>query len=675
MFMGATIYDGLSRDLFHRYFYRKSIENFGIYFLNKLRNPIMTNSYIKPGLVLAIAGILGLFMPSPAQGEIPVTGGRTAGDAAFFVPNTGNTLLFDVNTRMIRLETPNGITVNSQFRPRGGRLNPMTGLPDGGETGFLEGTLSGRAFTAEGTPFFFQGIPTTLNFTLTSFDSNRVFEGTLMNPTGKTSTQLIFLEATGTSLSDEASQNFEAIGGELHIGEFSANLPNGSIDLPSDTQFSAPATEIISFDGNTLAANANTKFKLEGNGEGTTNLDGTEGTIRYQSENGTTNFTIQGTVEGIPDNSSSRRSNTTNSQNSNSESELIVDDNSFKVEGTIQGPINVFVGGVESSSLDGNQTYTGDTQYEINGIGRGSTEFNTEAGSLNFYSSESDTDVEITGDGFELQGNATGEVSLNVGVGLSTTGVVTGSGNGRVFGISPAPTSTNFGRGFQGLRPLPSNIETENNSLILDNQIILEDSSITETTTNNTNTTETQETPTSVLPSGPLPDSEPSEVTTPSETQPQPQPQVTTPSETQPQPQPQVTTPSETQPQPQPQVTTPSETQPQPQPQVTTPSETQPQPQPQVTTPSETQPQPQPQPQVTSPSEPQPQPQPEETNPLPEEVVRPDPLAELIEQIRQQRSQPDEDPSSPDFSEAVKLHLRPGSGPRSRVFPGMESLR
>ena len=610
----------------------------------------MTTSYIsrtkywKYWLTLGIIGCLALLNPSAAQAEISVTGGRTAGDGAFFVPNQGNTLLFDINTRIIRLETPNGITVNSRFRPGGGRLDPMTGVPKGGETGFLEGTLSGRAFTAEGTPFFFQGVTTTLSFTLTSFDPNRVFEGTLIRSRSQSSTPLVFLEATDTSLADQSRQNFEGISGSLHIGEFSASLSGGAINLPADTQFAAPGIELIQFDGNTLAANANIKFELEGGGQGTTNLDAGQGSISYEGQTGKTNFTIQGTIDGIPDNSDllTNQVSTISDDSSKSESQITVDNNSFKISGTISGPVNFAVGGLTNNGSGQNpnqsQSYTGDTQYKVSGVGQGSTEFNGREGSLNFYSPESSTNVEITGNGFVAQGSGTGEVSFNVGVGLISTSGSSGVSNGAVFGSSPTATSTDFGKGFLGLSLLPSRTETSDGRVVIN---IQPSPSSPEGSTNindgnNNGISQQSQNLIRVLPTSPLPDSRP-EVTIP--TQPQPQPEVTIP------------------------------TQPQPQPEVTIP--TQPQPQPEVTIPT----QPQPQPEVTIPTQPQPQPQPEAVISQPEEIPRQDPLAKLIEQVRNFRSQSDNEPLSPSFSQSIELQLRSVSGPRSRVFPGMEGLR
>ena len=621
----------------------------------------MTTAYIKYWLTLGLAGFLAVSIPSAAKGEIPVTGGRTAGDGAFFVPTQGNTLLFDTNTRFLRLETPNGVTVNSRFRPGSGRLDPFTGVPQGGETGFLEGTLSGRAFTPEGTPFFFQGVSTTLNFTLTSFETNRLVEGTLIRPNGQSSTPLVFLEATGTSLSDPTRQNFEAIPGNLHIGEFSANLSGGAISLPGDTQFAAPGTEVIQFDGNTLAANANTKFELEGSGKGTTTLDAGQGTISYDGQSGTTNFTIQGTIDGTPDNSSDRASQVSNTQNQNSESNITVDDNSFKIEGTIQGPVNFVVGGVGDNGAGANQVYTGDTQYQVSGVGRGSTEFNRTEGSLNFYSPESNTNVEITGNGFAVQGTGTGEVSLSVGVGLTAAPGSSAVSSGAVFGSSPTPTSTDFGRGFSGLSLAPRRTGTSSSQVVVNDQTTTDPTRESASTGSADDSTKTGQqpqiaTPSIVLPSGPLPDTD-----SPLTISPQPQPEV------QPQPQPQPQVQPQPQPQPQPQV----QPQPQPQPQ----PEVQPQPQPQPEVQPQPQPQPELQPQPQPEVQPQPQPQPEVTTPQSEPIVRQDPLAALIEQIRHSRSQPDDEPLPPSFSESVESQLRSVSGPRSRVFPGMESLR
>ncbi|KOR33891.1 hypothetical protein AM228_27185, partial [Planktothricoides sp. SR001] len=74
-------------------------------------------------------------------------------------------------------------------------------------------------------------------------------------------------------------------------------------------------------------------------------------------------------------------------------------------------------------------------------------------------------------------------------------------------------------------------------------------------------------------------------------------------------------------------------------------------------------------------TQPQPQPQPEAVISQPEEIPRQDPLAKLIEQVRNFRSQSDNEPLSPSFSQSIELQLRSVSGPRSRVFPGMEGLR
>src|SRR6478672_1527391 len=241
-----------------------------------------------------LASGLAMAIAPASHADIPVTGGRTSGNAAFFVPNTGNTVLFDAQTRTLRLETPNGVTVNSRFTPVSGSLTgTVTGVPKGGENGILQGTLAGRAFSATGTPVFFQGVPTTLNFQLSSFNPASIFGGTLITSKQVGLTPQIFLPFSA-SLDSQSQTNFEAKEGSLYSGQFAATLPSGKIGLDSNIRFAASNDTVQNNDQ--LLATGALKFKLEGKGEGTTTYS--SGSATTTSGTGTTSGTTTGTTSG-----------------------------------------------------------------------------------------------------------------------------------------------------------------------------------------------------------------------------------------------------------------------------------------------------------------------------------------------------------------------------------------
>ncbi|WP_199249553.1 hypothetical protein [[Phormidium] sp. ETS-05] len=421
-------------------------------------------SIVYLGIVAFLTSATSMALPQGVLAQIPVTGGRAAGDGAFFVPDRGNTVLFDTSLRFLRLETPNGVTVNSRFTPNGGYLNPTTGVPEGGETGILSGTLSGRAFSADGTPVFFQGITTNLNFTLNAFDANRVFPGTLIAPTNNSGAPLVFLQTTGANLSSSSSQDFAAVSGSLHIGQFSASLSGGSIDLPSTVRFAPPATDNISLQGQEFAATANTTFELEGRGDGVTTVNRSNNQngaseIGFDTDNGTTKFRIEGTVGSNSRQSTNTTVTTTAGENT---TELNISGNKFELEGTITGPLNFTVSGVsptENSSFSSG-TLRGDTSYQLSGSGRGTSTLDARNGNVSFHSEQSDTNVSISvgdgsgtpGDVRSLNATGTGEAAFNVGIGLPTTGSGSTTG-GNIFNANPTPTNTDFGSGFVGVGP------------------------------------------------------------------------------------------------------------------------------------------------------------------------------------------------------------------------------
>jgi hypothetical protein len=243
-----------------------------------------------------------LAIASPAVAQIQVTGGRFTGDASFFVPeNGGNTVLFDAATRTLRIETPNGITIDSRFVPATGRLDPIGNrLPTTGDTGNIGGFLSGRGFDPAGNPVPFANIPTSLNFTVRSFTPDTGFlSGTLIDPKVQGTVSPIFLPVVGTTLSPASQANFTASDGKLFVGELDASLPSGVIGLPPSIRFGTPnnVTE-FAFPDTTVLNERRTNFRFTG--RGTPNEDSTinrqTGDLFFESDDAETDFTLN--IEG-----------------------------------------------------------------------------------------------------------------------------------------------------------------------------------------------------------------------------------------------------------------------------------------------------------------------------------------------------------------------------------------
>ncbi len=252
-------------------------------------------------LCLSIIGSLAIAPGVFAQ--IPVTGGRITGDAGFFVPDSGNTTLFDAATRTLRLETPNGVTVDSRVIPTVGVLNPIGNrLPVAGDRGSLGGFLSGRGFDSAGNPVPFSGVPTTLNFTVNSFTPDIGFlEGTLITPTVPGTASPIFLPVLGATLSPASDISFDANNGTIYGGSFDANLPSGLINLPRTIRFGTPdnVTE-FDFPDTVRLTDPLTNFAISGRGTPTAKsfINPTTGDIFYDSLDAVVDFRID--IQGTP---------------------------------------------------------------------------------------------------------------------------------------------------------------------------------------------------------------------------------------------------------------------------------------------------------------------------------------------------------------------------------------
>lgn len=334
-----------------------------------------------------LAGSLAI-ANAPAHAEVPVTDGRATGDAAFFVPGTGNTVLFDAGVRTLRLVTPNGVTTTSRFIPTAGRLDPIGNrVPQAGDTGTLEGVLSGVAFSAAGNPVFFQGVPTNLDFTLNSFTSSGIFGGTLISPVEVGSAPVVFLPLTNVQLSESANTTFEADPGNLHVGPFEANLPSGTIDLPSDVRFSSTGSVVET------PAFVGRRFKFDIAGRGfldTFNLAPDGSQLQFTSNDAQTEFRVQSV--GTP---ASRE---------------------FKIEGTGTGA-ELNIRGVTEAELQqsGTALAGGLTRFDVRGDGVGITSL-LGNNALSYVSNDSRTRFEVENNNIELEGRSQGQTQFNIGV-------------------------------------------------------------------------------------------------------------------------------------------------------------------------------------------------------------------------------------------------------------------
>lgn len=282
-------------------------------------HPMLEDSAVKNCASRSVVclGVLAgsLAIATAAQAQIPVTGGRVTGDAAFFVPGvtspSGSPVLFDTAIKTLRIVTPNGTSTTSRFIPNAASFTDTNGnnLPDRGDTGRLVGTLSGVAFSTSGNPVFFQGVPTDFRFTLNSFDPVLLQGGTLISPKEQGAAPLVFLPVAPITLSSRSSNDFSADRGLLSVGPFSADLTGDRIGLPSDLQFRSSGDVTVvpvvlgrrikfdfegrnvlpdstSFDGDTLAfTGPTTSFKVQS--------VGTPGTREFKIEGTIANLDIQ----------------------------------------------------------------------------------------------------------------------------------------------------------------------------------------------------------------------------------------------------------------------------------------------------------------------------------------------------------------------------------------------
>lgn len=189
-----------------------------------------------------IGGTLVAFNPV-VNAQVQINGGDFSGTAGFFRPDAGaNVKLLDATIETLNLESEIGETSTAIFTPTAARfdnnINPTTATVDAGDTGTLRGLLTGLAFDSQGYPVLFTNIGTQFDFTVDSFDSLATLGGTLIAPTVAGTAPLLFVDQA-IALTTESDVNFDAITGDLDVGDLSALIDSGELNLPTTWSFDA----------------------------------------------------------------------------------------------------------------------------------------------------------------------------------------------------------------------------------------------------------------------------------------------------------------------------------------------------------------------------------------------------------------------------------------------------
>jgi len=280
----------------------------------------------------------------------------------------------------------------------------------------LEGQLSGVAFTTNGSPVLYQGVPTALNFTLNTYSPAFIQGGTLISPQQTGTAPLVFLPSTSVTLSTESSAVYTAEAGLLSVGDFDAKLTGDFIGLPADLQFRP-----VSSNGN-LPSTLGRRIKFEFKGENVipsagTDLDPSDGKIAYNGP--TTDFKVESV--GTPGT------------------------REFKVEGKL-GVLDstIAINAPFEIKQQGSLSSTGITKYEIKGEGPGYVSFGTNSSVSFVGSARRQTEFKFEQGNNKLEGKTAGDIAFSVSPG------------GTFTSYTPVVGSNNNGSTFTPSTPLPS---------------------------------------------------------------------------------------------------------------------------------------------------------------------------------------------------------------------------
>ncbi|OKH18466.1 hypothetical protein [[Limnothrix rosea] IAM M-220] len=230
---------------------------------------------------------------APAIAQVQVTGGDFSGAAGFFLPDMvdvgagKNVKLLDATVETLNLESEIGNTSTAVFVPTAARfdnnIDPTMATVDQGDTGALQGLLTGLAYDNDGYPVIFTSVATQLDFAVDTFnfDTANSLMGTLIQPEVVGAAPLVFINQPVT-LTTDSDEDFEAVAGQLDVGILNANLEGGEFNLPSTWSFAGGSSGGGS--NPTPSLERRVKFKFYGEdvvASSGTDLDTTDDEIRF----------------------------------------------------------------------------------------------------------------------------------------------------------------------------------------------------------------------------------------------------------------------------------------------------------------------------------------------------------------------------------------------------------
>ncbi|HEY9832677.1 MAG TPA: hypothetical protein V6D26_19150, partial [Stenomitos sp.] len=242
--------------------------------------------------------------PSSGQDIVNITGGQASFiDGTVFVPGSGtsgsSSLVYgsSVKDGTLRIQTNRG-DIPTPILFKEGTVPTLNitagGTPAVGNTGSVDGNVSFRAFTSDGQPALFIGLPATLEFTLTSvdstgsnFDSTKystppdytlITSGGVATSGSSTSTGsaianvLVFqVQPKGSDPTDQtilgttipAADFTDEVNGKSYPTDFDVDLTGGFLTIPTPPGFSATGSSSSNGNSNSnsnSSSNSDTDF-------------------------------------------------------------------------------------------------------------------------------------------------------------------------------------------------------------------------------------------------------------------------------------------------------------------------------------------------------------------------------------------------------------------------------
>ncbi|NJO20447.1 MAG: hypothetical protein HC838_10960 [Spirulinaceae cyanobacterium RM2_2_10] len=264
-----------------------------------------------------------------------------------------------------------------------------------GDTGLLQGALTGVGFDSNGFPIPFSQVGTVLQYNVGNFTSALSLPGTRVTATG---IPQLFIPGAGLSV---MGAGITASDGEMELGALAANIDDGLIALPSNTRFlsgSSPSTAVVSL----FDIGRKIEFEFKGDdvdaSDVNNDLDGSDGDLRFIGNTnefeietvggGSLKFEVEGNIATLDFavNNGVTVGNTTESGTFNPADPL-----DYEIEGQARGFLSLFRGngiGFAGSNFSGGKPveyeFSQDNGFRSEGKLRGNVNFLLATGQQNF---------------------------------------------------------------------------------------------------------------------------------------------------------------------------------------------------------------------------------------------------------------------------------------------------